>query len=124
MLQQGQVFRLKGGTDDGLWHEHELSLRGRAFEQLVRAASLGQRQALGHDRVDLAHTQQLEQRAEVLPEPLRVAGAATHRKRSTTSHGKHLVALAQLLNPVGEHVPASLCTTDLAESPSTRKPVL
>jgi hypothetical protein len=37
----------------------------------VRAASLGERQALGHDRVDLVLTEQLD---EVLPEPLRVAG--------------------------------------------------
>ena len=37
-----------------LRHEHELSLRRRALQHLVRAASFGQRQALGHDRVDLA----------------------------------------------------------------------
>jgi hypothetical protein len=57
-----------------LWHEHELSLRRGAFEHLVRAASLGERQALGHDRVDLVLTEQLEQSEEILPEPFRVAG--------------------------------------------------
>ena len=54
----------------------------------------------------LSLTEQLEQCEEVLPEPLRVAGTSTHGKRSATSHGKHLVALAQLLDPVGEHPPA------------------
>jgi len=39
----------------------------------VRAADFGERKALGHDRVDLATPKQLEQREEVLPEPLRVA---------------------------------------------------
>src|SRR5262249_31359923 len=68
----------------GLWHEHEFSLGGRALEQLVGAAGLGQRQALGHDRVDLVRTQQLEQREEVLPEPF-------------------LVRDGQLLGPVGDH---------------------
>jgi hypothetical protein len=42
------------------WHEHELSRRRRALEQLVRAAHFGERQALGHDRVDLAAAKQLE----------------------------------------------------------------
>src|SRR5215207_7845613 len=39
--------------------EHELSLRRRALEHLVRAARFGERQSLGHDRVDLARTEQL-----------------------------------------------------------------
>ena len=64
----------------------------------MRAARISERKALGHDWVDLATTKQLEQRAEVLTEPLRVAGTSTHRKR--------LVALAQLLDPVGGHPPA------------------
>src|SRR5262249_11796551 len=68
----------------GLWHAHEFSLVGRALEQIGGAAGLGQRQALGHDRVDLVRTQQLEQREEVLPEPF-------------------LVRDAQLLDPVGDH---------------------
>src|SRR5438046_449366 len=58
----------------GSWHEHELSLRRRALEQLVRAARISERHALRDDRVDLALTEQPEQRAEVLAEPLRVAG--------------------------------------------------
>jgi hypothetical protein len=61
----------------------------------VRAARLGQRQPLGDDRVDPILTEQLEERAEVLPEPLRVAGTSAHGKRSATStDGKRLVALA------------------------------
>ena len=41
------------------------------------------------------------------PEPIRVAGSSTHRKRSAKSaRGKHLVAFAQLLDPVDEHPPA------------------
>ena len=70
------------------------------------ATRIGERQALGHDRVDLAATKQLEQRAEVLPEPCRVAGTSTHRKRSPTSPGNHLVSFAQLLDPVARHPPA------------------
>jgi hypothetical protein len=42
------------------WHEYELSCRRRALEQLVRSAHFGEWQALGHDRVDLATTKQLE----------------------------------------------------------------
>ena len=42
------------------WHEYELSRRRRALEQLVRSAHFGEWQALGHDRVDLATTKQLE----------------------------------------------------------------
>jgi hypothetical protein len=40
----------------------------------VGAARVGQRQALGDHRVDLALTEQLEQHAEVDPEPFRIAG--------------------------------------------------
>jgi hypothetical protein len=35
-----------------------------SLRHLVRAARIGQRQALGHDRVDLVLTEQLEERAE------------------------------------------------------------
>src|SRR5712691_8270897 len=70
-----------------LWHEHELSRRRRALQQLVRAARFGEWQALGHDGVDLATAKQLEQREEVLPEPLRVA-------------------VAQLVDPVAVDPPA------------------
>jgi hypothetical protein len=41
----------------GLWDEHELSLRRRALEQLMGTARIGERQALGHDRADLALTE-------------------------------------------------------------------
>src|SRR5262245_14908962 len=72
----------------------------------MRAARISERQALGDDRVDLVRAEQLEQREEVLPEPTWVAGTSTHRKRwRTSTHGKHLVAVAQLLDPVGEHAP-------------------
>src|SRR5215207_8021697 len=64
------------------WHEYELSRRRRALQQLVRAARFGERQALGHDRVDLATTKQLKQREEVLPEPIRVAVAQLVDPRS------------------------------------------
>ena len=47
----------------------------------------GQRQALGHNRVDLVSAEQPEQCAEVLSEPI-------------------LMVDAQLLNPVGEHAAA------------------
>src|SRR6266508_1908717 len=70
-----------------LWHEHELAHRGRTLQQLVRAARFSERQALGHDRVDLATTKELEQREEVLPEPLRAA-------------------VAQLVDPVAVDPPA------------------
>jgi hypothetical protein len=43
-----------------LRHEYELSLRRRALEQLVGAPRLGERQPLGHDRMDLALAEQLE----------------------------------------------------------------
>ena len=66
----------------GLWNEYELSLCRRALEQLVSVTSLEQRQALGHDRVDLALTEQLDQRGEVLPEPLRMAGLSARCSRS------------------------------------------
>ena len=68
--------------------------------------SLGQGQALGHGRVDLVFAEQLDQRPEVLAEPLRIAGASTNGKRVAASDRKHLVALAQLLDPVGGHAPA------------------
>jgi hypothetical protein len=42
------------------WHKYELSRRRRALEQLVRSAHFGEWQALGHDRVDLATTKQVE----------------------------------------------------------------
>src|SRR4029453_10846485 len=71
--------RAISGALVGSWHEHELSLRRRALEQLVRAARISERQPLGHDRVKLALTQQLEQHTEVLAEPPRVAGASAHR---------------------------------------------
>src|SRR5262245_54629969 len=88
----------------GLRYEHELSLRRRALEQFVRATRIAERQALRDDRVDLALTEQLEQRAEILPEPIRVARTSTHQKRSASpAEGNHLVALTQLLDPVGEH---------------------
>src|SRR6266545_7472559 len=51
-------------------HQRELSLRSRALEQLVSSTSVGQRQALGHDRVDLVLTEQLDQRTEVVPVPI------------------------------------------------------
>jgi len=43
-----------------LGHKHELSRRRRTLEQFVRTARFGERQALGHDRVDLATAKQLE----------------------------------------------------------------
>src|SRR5205823_4041433 len=63
-------------------------------------------QALRDYRVDLALTEQPEQRTEVLAEPLRVARTSAHGKRSAAPHGNKLVALAQLLDPVGRHTPA------------------
>ena len=69
----------------------------------MRPASLGKRQALCHDRVDLALAKQLEQGEEVLPVPLRVAGASTHWKRMAAPFGNDLVSFAQLLDPVYEH---------------------
>jgi hypothetical protein len=39
---------------------------------LVRVTRLSERQALGDNRVDLALAEELDQRAEVLTEPLRV----------------------------------------------------
>src|SRR6476660_123694 len=53
-----------------LWQEDELPLLRRGLEQLVREMRLGERQALCHDRVDLARTRQVEQRLEILAEPL------------------------------------------------------
>ena len=38
------------------WHEHQLSLGRRAIQQFVRVASLGERQALRDDRMDLGRT--------------------------------------------------------------------
>jgi hypothetical protein len=48
----------------------------------VRAPRFGQRQALCHDRVDVAAAQQFEQGVEVFPEPLRVARLAADWKRA------------------------------------------
>jgi hypothetical protein len=59
----------------GLGHEYQFARRRRAFEQLVSTTRIGQRQALGHNRVDLAPTKQLEQRAEVLSIPVLVRDA-------------------------------------------------
>jgi hypothetical protein len=39
-----------------LGHKHQFSRCSRAVEQLVRVTCIGQRQALGHNRVDLALT--------------------------------------------------------------------
>ena len=68
----GRRRRPRASTDSALRHEDELALGRRALQQLVRVASLGQRQALRDDRVDLALAKQLEQRPEVLAEPIRV----------------------------------------------------
>jgi hypothetical protein len=46
-------------------HKHEFSQGGVLLQHPVRTARIGERQALGDDRVDLAATKQLEQR-EVL----------------------------------------------------------
>jgi hypothetical protein len=51
----------------GLGQEYQFSRRRGALEQLVDASRIRQRQALGHNRVELALTKQLEQGAEVLP---------------------------------------------------------
>ena len=84
-----------------------VSLRRRALEQLVGAPRIGQRQRLGHHRVDLVPAEQLEQHGEVLPEPLRVPGASTHQARGAPSgHGQPLATVAQPLDAVGEHSPA------------------
>jgi hypothetical protein len=77
------------------WTPSSRAARGRGEHRRAAGA--------GHYRVDLAAAKQLEQSEEVLPEPFRVVGTSTHRKRSATSHGKQLVALAQLLDPVGRH---------------------
>src|SRR5437764_1183348 len=66
----------------------------------MRAARLRERQTLRDDRVDLALAQQLDQRAEVLAEPLRVAGLAAHGAVSPP----HVVT--ELLDLVLEHSPA------------------
>jgi hypothetical protein len=66
----------------GLRHEDELSPRRRVLEHLVRVPRLGQRQALRHDRVDVAAAEQFEQGAEVLPEPPGVALLAADWKRA------------------------------------------
>jgi hypothetical protein len=65
----------------------------------MRAARSSQRQALRHDWVDLVRTQQLQQRQEILPEPIRVAaGTSTHSKRSATAtHGQQQAG--GLVNP-------------------------
>src|SRR5690348_17991487 len=69
----------------GSGDEHELSRGCGLLEQLVRAARVGQRQALGHDRVDIAAPEQLEQRQEVLAEPDGIPGSSPHGKRRVTS---------------------------------------
>ena len=84
---------------DWLRHEHELALRRRALEQLVSAARVRQRQALGHDWVDLATTKQLEQHARSprgtnpgsgAPRPPR--RAAVGRRRGTSGSGRRAPA--------------------------------
>src|SRR5213596_3747316 len=89
-----------------LWHghEHELSRGCRTLQQLVRAARFSERQALGHDRLDLATTKQLEQREEVLPEPLRVA-------------------VAQLVDPVAVDPPAGREQAPEKHAPGPRVPL-
>jgi hypothetical protein len=62
----------------GLWHEDEFPLPA-ALEHLVGATRVGQRQALGHDRVDLALAKQFEQDLEVLAEPVLVVNASLGR---------------------------------------------
>jgi hypothetical protein len=47
--------------------QHQLALLRRVLEEFVGATSLGQRQALGHNRVDLPTTKQVEQRAKIFP---------------------------------------------------------
>src|SRR5262245_24329109 len=107
----------------GLRYEHELSLRRRALEQFVRATRIAERQALRDDRVDLALTEQLEQRAEILPEPIRVARTSTHQKRSASpAEGNNLVALTQLLDPVGQHPSARRQPTPKGDASGRRVP--
>src|SRR5215211_3299698 len=88
------------------WDEDELAFGRTALEQLVCPARLGEGKALGDDGMDLAGTKQLEQRVEILSEPLRVARAAADgERRMVRADGNQLPTLAQLLDPVREHLP-------------------
>jgi hypothetical protein len=49
-----------------LWHENELSDGRGLLQQLMRAASVRQRQTLRNDGVDLVRAEQLEQSQQVL----------------------------------------------------------
>src|ERR1700758_4910755 len=68
----------------GLGHKHEFSRRCCAIEHFVGAARLGEWQALGDYRMDLVGLEPLEQRTEVLLEPV-------------------LMVDWELLDAVGEH---------------------
>ena len=68
-------------------YEHQLSRRRRALEPFVRATSVGQRQALRDNRMDLACTEQLQQSEEVLPEPIWVTRTSTARRARPTLMG-------------------------------------
>src|SRR5215510_2486776 len=98
-LSRLELVRLRAREALGLWHEHELSLRCRTLQQLVRTTSVGQRQALCDDRVDPVCAKQFEQRLKILPEPVRVAGLPAH------CAGSSLSSVAELLDLVGEHPP-------------------
>src|SRR4029450_3455754 len=97
----GEQCRCHQQASARLWNENQFSLRRRSLQQFVCAAGFCERQALGDDRVDLVRTEQLQQREEVLPEPVRVAGTSTDGKRSPTPRGNPLGALSPLLAPTG-----------------------
>src|SRR6266536_1169459 len=68
-----------------------------------------QYQSIVHDRMDLGRTKQLNQRGEVLPEPLGVARLSAHRA------GSLLSIVAELLDLVLKHPPTG---RELAPNPN------
>ena len=79
--------------------------------------SFGQRHALRHNRMDLALAEQLDKRAEILPEPGRIMRLAAGCPRP------HSVPVAELLDLVWEHMPSRRQLVPEPEGRDGRVPV-
>ena len=67
----------------------------------MSVTSLGKRQALGNDRMDIAATEHLDQHVEVLAEPLGIAWRSADRSGVLLSDGAEPLDLILERSPTG-----------------------